>query len=254
MKKFMVVCAAALLLVSSSAFASVKIGIIGAMDVEVNTLKEAAEISRRVVKADMEFLEGKLGSTDIVIVKCGMGKVNAGICTQILIDSFNVSHVLNTGVAGSLNKNLEIGDVVVAADVVQHDFDVTPVGFRKGEIPYTGKVAFEADKELRAKAMKAVHEAAPNIKAIEGRICTGDQFIETPAQAEAITSVFGGDCCEMESGAIAQVCYLNHVPFVIIRSICDTMSGEAKQSNYSEIEAEAAKLCASITQNMIKNF
>ena len=105
-----------------------------------------------------------------------------------------------------------------------------------------------------AKAMNAAHEAAPDTKTVKGRVCTGDKFIETPEQAEAITSVFGGECCEMEGGAIAQVCYLNNIPFVIIRGICDTINGEAQQSNYSEIEAHIAKLCASITKNMIENF
>ena len=254
MKKFIALCITALVLMSSSAYASDKIGIIGAMDVEVNLLKEAANISRRVIEADMEFCEGRIDSKDVVIVKCGMGKVNAGICAQILIDLFDVSHVINTGTSGSLSTDLKIGDVVIAVDAVQHDYDVSAIGFKKGEIPYTGKYAFECDKELAAKAINAAHEAAPETKTVKGRVCTSDRFIETPEQADAITSVFGGECCEMEGGAIAQVCYMNHVPFVIIRGICDTLHGEAQQSNYSEIEAQIAKLCASITKNMIENF
>ena len=253
MRKFFLIFAV-LLMLASSACAEVKIGIIGAMDVEVNLLKEAAEISRITTRAGMNFCEGRIGSADVVIVKCGMGKVHAGICTQILADIFGVSYVINTGVAGGLNKDLKIGDVVVAVDSVQHDYDVTPIGFRKGEIPYTGKYAFESDSMLVDKAMQAVNKIAPEIKVVKGRICTGDQFIETKEQADAITSVFGGDCCDMESGAIAQACWSNNIPFVILRSICDIMNGETQADDYSKIEASAAELCASITKNMIINF
>ena len=232
---------------------STKIGIIGAMDIELETLKQAAEISDKITRAGMEFCEGKLGDTEVVIVKCGMGKVNAGICAQILIDLFNVTHVINTGVAGSLNNALNIGDIVVAVDIVQHDYDVTPIGFRKGEIPYTGLVAFKTDESLRTKAVEAVRNATPDIHVIEGRICTGDQFISTKEQKEKIISSFGGDCCEMESGAVAQVCYLNHVPFVIIRAISDKADA-TETPDFHEFESKAAKLCAAATEYMVKNF
>ncbi|MBR0316560.1 MAG: 5'-methylthioadenosine/S-adenosylhomocysteine nucleosidase, partial [Synergistaceae bacterium] len=132
----------------SEAVIRYKVGIIGAMDVEVNLLKERAKISRKVIEADMEFCVGRLDDVNVVIVKCGMGKVNAGICAQMLIDVFDVDCIINTGVAGALNPNLDIGDIVVAVDSVQHDYDVSPVGFKRGEIPYTGKVAFESDKNL----------------------------------------------------------------------------------------------------------
>ncbi|MBR4196177.1 MAG: 5'-methylthioadenosine/S-adenosylhomocysteine nucleosidase [Synergistaceae bacterium] len=130
-----------------------KIGIIGAMDSEVSLLREAMNITRETVKAGMIFTEGKLGGNEAVIAKCGMGKVNAGVCTQILIDTFGATHIINTGVAGALNDSLNIGDIVVSVDAVQDDFDVTHIGFRAGEIPYTGKIAFEADGALRAEAV-----------------------------------------------------------------------------------------------------
>ena len=116
----------------------------------------------------MEFSEGTLGGREAVVVQCGMGKVNAGICAQLLIANFAVTHVINTGAAGSLNAALNIGDIVVSVDASQHDFDVAAIGFRKGEIPYTGKVFFEADSELRQRAMQAIHEALPEITAVEG--------------------------------------------------------------------------------------
>ena len=257
MKKFLlafVVCVVVFLVpFCSEASTSHKVGIIGAMDVEVNLLKEKAKISQKIIKADMEFCLGKLEDTEVVIVKCGMGKVNAGICTQMLSDVFDVDCIINTGVAGSLNNNLNIGDIVVAVDSVQHDYDVTPIGFRKGEIPYTKKIAFESDKKLVEEAVKAVHEVAPELQVIKGRVCTGDQFISTKEQKERITSNFGGDCCEMESGAIAQVCYLNKIPFVIIRAISDK-ADDTQHTDFHEFEAVTAQRCAAITEQMVKNL
>ena len=255
MKKFFVLCIFVLIFAPFNAYADtpVKIGIIGAMDVEVDTLKNAAEISKKITRADMEFCEGKLGDVDVVIAKCGMGKVNAGICVQMLVDIFNVTHVINTGIAGSLNDNLKIGDIVVAVDCVQHDYDVTPIGFQKGEIPYTGLVAFKTDENLAEKAFNAVKNFAPDIQVIKGRVCTSDKFISTKEQKNQITSSFGGDCCEMESGAIAQTCYLNKIPFVIIRAVSDN-ADDTQQADFKEFEAETAKLCASVTEYMVKNF
>ncbi len=242
-------------LISSSAFADnkIKIGIIGAMDIEVDSLKQNAKISNKIIIADMEFNEGMLDNVDVVIVKCGMGKVNAAICTQILISKFGVTHVINTGVAGSLNNKLNIGDIVVASDTVQHDYDVVQIGFKKGEIPYTGLVFFKSDELMKKKAVEAVKNSAPDIQVIEGRVCTGDQFIAAKEQKDKITSNFGGDCCEMESGVIAQTCYLNHVPFVIIRAIADK-ADSSETPDFHEFEAQTAKLCANVTEYMVKNF
>ncbi|MBQ6737400.1 MAG: 5'-methylthioadenosine/adenosylhomocysteine nucleosidase, partial [Synergistaceae bacterium] len=237
----------------SEAVIRYKVGIIGAMDVEVNLLKERAKISRKVIEADMEFCVGRLDDVNVVIVKCGMGKVNAGICAQMLIDVFDVDCIINTGVAGALNPKLNIGDIVIGSDVVQHDYDVTPIGFKRGEIPYTGKVAFESDKNLIEQAFKAVQATFPKLQVIKGRICTGDQFISTKEQKEKITSNFGGDCCETESGAIAQVCYLNRMPFVIIRAIADK-ADETQTVDFQEFEAETARNCAAITEYMVKNL
>ena len=226
-----------------------RIGIIGAMDEELQTLKNAAVDLRTVRRAGMEFNEGLLGKTEVVIVKSGMGKVNAGICTQILIGDFHVTAVINTGVAGSLDKALGIGDLVISTDVVQHDFDVSPIGYRRGEIPDSGMVAFPADGELRVLAAAAVRKTAPEVKAVEGRVCSGDQFISSDAQKEAITSLFGGKCCEMEGGAIAQVCFLNRVPFVVIRAISDSADEESGVSFEAFLET-AARRCAAVVLEM----
>ena len=228
------------------------IGIIGAMDVEVAALQDAANVTKTTVVSDMTFCEGTLGGHKVVIVKCGMGKVNAGLCAHTLIHDFDCGRIINTGVAGSLDERIDIGDIVVSTDAVQHDFDVTYLGFAKGEIPYTGQYSFPADEAMRTKAVQAVKEAAPDVQVFEGRVCSGDQFISTVAQREAITSAFGGMCCEMEGGAIAQACYLNHVPFVVIRAISDKPS-ETEPVDYTVFEAQAAARCAAIVRYMVEN-
>lgn len=229
------------------------IGIIGAMDVEVNTLKEAADITETTKIAEMEFCKGTLGGKNVVIVKCGMGKVNAGICAHTLINNFNCTKIINTGVAGSLDNQIDIGDIVVSVDAVQHDYDVEAIGFQKGEIPYTGLYAFPADEALRAAAVKAAQESAPEVHVFEGRVCSGDQFISTKEQKDIIVGNFGGMCCEMEGAAIAQTCYLNNTPYVIIRAISDKNDG-SQAVEFSEFEAEAAANCARIVQYMVENL
>ncbi len=222
-----------------------RIGIIGAMDVEIESLKESANIKEKTVIAGMEFCTGNLENKDVVIVKCGMGKVNAAICTNTLINIFKCNKIINTGVAGSLDSRINIGDLVVSTDAVQHDFNVDYLGFQKGEIPYTGLYAFEADKEMRSIALEAIKNQAPEINVFEGRVCSGDQFIYTKEQRDTITNNFGGLCCEMEGAAIAQTCYLNNVPFVIIRAISDNPD-ETVYVDYKVFEAEAAHRCANI--------
>ncbi|MDO4806039.1 MAG: 5'-methylthioadenosine/adenosylhomocysteine nucleosidase [Coriobacteriales bacterium] len=178
-------------------------GIIGAMDSEVDSLKGAMKIENTTTVSQMEFCEGTLGDRRVVVVKCGVGKVNAGICANTLINQFGCTKVINTGVAGSLDNRINIGDVVVSVDAVQHDYDCSPIGHKRGEILYTGLVAFPANAELRAAAVDAVRKAVPDVEVFEGRVCTGDQFIATSEQKDAITSEFGGLCCEMEGAAIA---------------------------------------------------
>ena len=198
-----------------------RIGIIGAMEDEVSAIRQQMNITDTQTIASMEFCCGTLKGKEAVVVQCGMGKVNAGICAQMLISVFGVNAVVNTGVAGSLNNDINIGDIVISTDAVQHDFDVSAIGFAKGEIPYTGLYAFEADKTLRAKAAEAVKAVSPDTGIFEGRICSGDQFIASKEQKKRIIEQFNGYCAEMEGAAIAQVCHLNHIPFVIIRAISD---------------------------------
>ncbi|MGI6221514.1 MAG: 5'-methylthioadenosine/adenosylhomocysteine nucleosidase [Coriobacteriales bacterium] len=222
-------------------------GIIGAMESEVTTIKGEMSDTKVTTVSGMEFTEGTIDGNKAVVVQCGMGKVNAGICAQTLINEFGADRVIKTGVAGTLTDELSINDFVVSTDAVQHDYDVSPIGFKKGEIPYTGLVSFPADETMRAQAVEAVKQAAPESKVLEGRVCTGDQFVNTQEQIDTITSDFGGLCAEMEGGAIAQVCYLNETPYVIIRAISDDSDG----MSFEEFQAEAAQECANATLTMV---
>ena len=182
-----------------------------------------------------------------------MGKVNAGICSNTLINDFGCTKIINTGVAGSLDNQIDIGDFVISTDAVQHDFNAEAIGFKKGEIPYTGLYAFPADETMRAAAVKAVKDTSPDNHVFEGRVCSGDQFISTKEQKEKIISDFGGMCCEMEGAAIAQACYLNKTPFVIIRAISDKPD-ETEIVEYKDFKAEAAARCAEIVKNMVEGL
>lgn len=230
---------------------SVKYGIIGAMDPEVTSLQESLTDPKSEIIADMKFVSGRLGQTEAVIVKCGMGKVNAGICAHTLIQKYGCTKIINTGVAGSLDNRIDIGDIVVSTEAVQHDFDVSVIGFQKGEIPYTGLVAFPSDSALHDEAVKAVKATASEINVFEGRVCSGDQFIASSEQKNKILETFGGLCCEMEGGAIAQVCYLNHTPYVILRAISDK-ADHSEEMSFEQFAETAAKRCAAIVHVMVK--
>jgi adenosylhomocysteine nucleosidase len=228
-----------------------KVGIIGAMADEVQLLKDEMEVNRITTVSEMEFYEGTLRGHDVVLVQCGMGKVNAGICAQLITTQFKATCVINTGVAGALDDSLEIGDFVVSVDAIQHDFDVSPIGFKKGEIPYTGKISFEADLIMIRLAERAFEAFASDTHYVEGRVCSGDQFISSTEQKERIIDEFDGTCCEMEGGAIAHVCYLNNTPFVIIRAMSDKADGSAPE-DYKEFEKQIAILSSKIVLYMIE--
>lgn len=230
-----------------------RIGIIGAMEDEVNSLKDSMHITKRETVASMEFCIGTLDGKAVVVCQCGMGKVNAGICASTMIHDYNVKKIINTGVAGSLSDDLEIGDIVISVSATQHDFDVTPIGFEEREIPYTGLSEFPADATLIAGAEKAINECAPEIGYLKGLVCSGDQFIDTPAKKDAILAKCpNGLCCEMEGGSIAQTCYLYDTPFVILRCVSDKPDGSGA-ADYEEFEKQAAKRCAAIVHYMIRN-
>ena len=227
-----------------------KTGIIGAMDEEVDALKQKVSNPKITDIAGMEFCEGTLDGAEVVVVKCKIGKVNAGTCAQLLINEFGVDRVINTGVAGSLDASIDIGDFVVSTDAVQHDFDLSPIGYAKGELDGLGSASIPADDAMRQNAVAAIKQCAPQVHIFEGRVCTGDQFISSDEQKNRIVSEFGGLCCEMEGGAIAQICYQNDVPFVIIRAISDKADDSAHM-DYAEFEKEAAERCTQIVHYMV---
>jgi len=228
-------------------------GIIGAMPEETATLLDAMHETKCVKIGDREFHIGTLEGKKVVISECGYGKVNAGVSTQLMITEFGVTAVINSGVAGTLDARVGIGDIVVSTDTVQHDYDMHEIGFEHGLIPNVGKISIDADEKLRTSAVEAIRATASGTNVFEGRVCTGDQFISGTEEMEGITDVFGGMCCEMEGGAIAQVCYLNNVPFVIVRAISDNVSGEGP-ADYEKFEKEMAALCAAMTIEMLKQL
>ncbi|WP_044915378.1 5'-methylthioadenosine/adenosylhomocysteine nucleosidase [Butyrivibrio sp. WCE2006] len=232
---------------------SYKIGIIGAMEIEVESLKNEMSLSRTLTKANMEFNEGKIGKIDVVVVKSGICKVNAALCVQILVDDFKVTHIINTGAAGSLDAKIDIGDFVVSTDAVYHDVDATIFGYKKGEIPQTGRLEFTADKWMIDNIKKAAKDANITGKLWDGRICSGDQFISDNVVKDSIKNEFGGLCCEMEGCGIAQACALNNIPFVILRAISDKADG-SDIMDYPEFEKKAARDCAALTESFIKGI
>lgn len=226
------------------------IGIIGAMEVEVAILKEKMEDVRIIKKASMDFYEGILAGKKVVVVRSGIGKVNAGICAQILADVFSVDAIINTGIAGSLNKNINIGDIVLSTDVVQHDMDATGFGYRKGQIPQMPVFFFNADDNLRRLAAEVCKEVNPDIQVFEGRIASGDQFVCDQDVKNRIVSEFSAYATEMEGAAIGQAAYLNEIPFLVVRAISDKADGSA-QTDYSEFEKAAVDHSVRLTLNML---
>lgn len=226
------------------------IGIIGAMEVEVAILKEKMEDVRIIKKASMDFYEGIIAGKKVVVVRSGIGKVNAGICAQILADVFSVDAIINTGIAGSLNKNINIGDIVLSTDVVQHDMDATGFGYRKGQIPQMPVFFFNADDNLRRLAAEVCREVNPDIQVFEGRIASGDQFVCDQDVKNQIVSDFSAYATEMEGAAIGQAAYLNEIPFLVVRAISDKADGSA-QMDYSEFEKAAVDHSVRLTLNML---
>ena len=214
------------------------IGIIGAMEEEVAALKEAMDIEAVHEQASMVFCKGSLCSKDVVIVKSGIGKVNAALCAQILVDRFQVDMLINTGVAGSLNPAIDIGDMVISADAVHHDMDATIFGDLIGQVPRMDVRFFPADMTLVEKAKAANEKANPDIKTFVGRVASGDQFISEKEAKDKIVENFGAYCTEMEGAGIAHAAYLNKVSYVIIRAISDKADNSAVM-DYPEFEKQA---------------
>lgn len=215
-----------------------KYGIIGAMEEEIEMLKSEMKNVKTTVLAGMTFCEGILWKHPVVVVRSGIGKVNMAICTQILIDVFKVEALINTGVAGGLYSELSIGDIVLSSEAMQHDMDATGFGYKKGEIPRMDTYVFKADEGLIQAAKEACETVNTDIHCFVGRVVTGDQFIQSSEKKAQLIHDFGGYCAEMEGAAMAQVAFLNHIPFLVIRAISDKADDSAQMS-YEQFEKQA---------------
>lgn len=226
------------------------IGIIGAMEEEVAVLKEEMTIAEISEYASMQFCKGTLCGKDVVIVRSGIGKVNAGICAQILADKFEVDILINTGIAGSLDAAIDIGDMVISTDLVEHDMDATIFGDPLGQVPRMDTFSFPADEELVKKAVAANEEANPDIKTFTGRIVSGDQFVSSAEVKEKLVKNFGAKCTEMEGAAIGHVAYLNKISCVIIRAISDKADNSATM-DYPTFEKKAIEHSVRLVRNLL---
>ena len=214
------------------------IGIIGAIEEEVAALKDSMEVQETTEQASMIFCKGVLCGKEVVIVRSGIGKVNAGICAQILVDRFGADTLINTGIAGSLDAKIDIGDMVISTDALHHDMDATEFGYPIGQIPRMEALSFPANEELLKKAVQASEKANPDIHTFTGRIASGDQFIASREIKDRIVENFHPLCVEMEGAGIAQAAYLNQVSYVIIRAISDKADNSASV-DYPTFERQA---------------
>ncbi len=224
-----------------------KLGIIGAMDIEVATLRSHMKDLGLTQKAGMDFYTGKLSGLDCVVVQCGVGKVNAALCVQCLCDCFEVTHIVNTGVAGSLCVDLDIGDLVISRDAVYHDFDCHVLNdhYIVGQVPGLSVREFPADDKLMALSFASAEQVNPGHTRI-GTVASGDQFVCSKEQKAKIVADTGALCTEMEGAAIAHGAWRNGIPFAILRAISDKADDSAEM-DYPTFEAIAAKRCAAVT-------
>lgn len=228
-----------------------RIGIIGAMEEEVTLLRNKIKEKELYQIAGMDFYKGIIDNNEMVVVRCGIGKVNAAVCTQALIDNFKVDYIINTGVAGAIYSELEIGDIVISEDAIQHDFDTRAFGYPIGVIPRMEESFFKADDKLIDIAYESSKKLNLKCKVYIGRITSGDQFISDVDKNRRIWELFNAYCTEMEGAAIAQTCYLNKVPFVIIRAISDK-ADQSAEVNFQEFVDEAAKNSNDIIIEILK--
>lgn len=225
------------------------LGIIGAMDVEVNALKSMVNGSKTTTVAGIDFVLGTIYDTPVCIAQCSIGKVNAALCTQLMIDKFNPDCIINVGVGCSLSREVVIKNIVVATEVCEYDMDITALGDERGYLYGIDRIKIETDPELSAKLTKSAVECGETVH--RGCIASGDAFIATQQAKDFITENFGAIAGEMEGGAIGHVCCANNVPFTVIRSISDGGDEEASM-DYPAFKAVAADICTRIMANFIK--
>jgi len=224
------------------------VAIMSAMAEEIELYLDTCTIVESCEQAGLTFHESEYDGHDLVLVKAGVGKVNAAMCTQMLVDIFNVDAVICTGSAGALHDGLDIGDVVIAEDCVQHDMRVAFLGLPPGQIPFSDLRFFTADPPLVEQA-RDVDLAEHTLHV--GRVCTGDTFIQDEARRNEIRDELKGDCVEMEGAAVGQVCTLNDVPFLLVRAISDRADGSS-DVDFQDFLEEAAQSSARIVLHLLE--
>jgi len=229
------------------------IGIIGAMHEEIIELKNMILDLEEVKILDITFFKGTLKGKNIVLVEGGIGKVNSSVCTTLLIDRFKIDQLIFTGVAGGTNPNIEVGDIVISTELIEHDFDCTAFGMKHGEIPRMDTSIFKADKNLIKIAETSSLELFNKKNIYTGRIVSGDVFVAESQKINWLRETFNSECTEMEGAAVAHVCHLFKIPFVIIRSISDKANGNAK-TDFQEFVKLAAKNSKNLIVEMMKRI
>ena len=214
------------------------IGIIAAMEEEMEALGDLMESRETVRRAGLDFYRGEMAGQRAVVVCSGIGKVNAAMAAQLMIDLFRAEKLINTGVAGGLDPALCVGDIVLSTDALQYDVDVTAFGYPRGQIPRMEVYAFPTDETLRKLTVSLSKELLPPETVHQGRIVSGDAFVSEKERKEELFRVFQGSCVEMEGAAIAQVAYKNRIPCLILRSISDNADGSAA-GDYDRFKQEA---------------
>lgn len=229
-----------------------KIALIGAMNEEIELLVSHMTDVRETIKAGITFREGTYFDKQVVVCRTGVGKVNAAVTTQILIDNFGVEAVIFTGVAGALDPELNIGDLVISSECLQHDMDVTALGFSRGVIPYEAKSIFEADSKLVELAVASGEKLFAG-KVKKGRVLSGDQFIASREVVASLYEELGGVCVEMEGASVAQVCSMNATPYVVLRSMSDKADGSA-HVNFAEFTVQASENSYKMVEDIVKHL
>ena len=227
------------------------IGIIGALDIELERLIGAMREPAHREISGVPFTCGKLLGTDVVIARAGVGKVNAAVCAQTMALIYEPELIINSGVSGALSPELRVGDVVIGTDVVQHDVDTTALGDEPGFVSTVDRLSFPLDNFASTAIAAAAEELG--IRAVRGRIASGDQFVASTERKEEIVRLFSAVTCEMEAGAIAHVCFLNRIPCAVIRCISDGGNEEAPMS-YEEFLPLAAKNSSELTLAYLKSL
>lgn len=229
------------------------IGIIGAMADEVAKLKAVMLQPKVTAVAGMEFYKGTIYGKEVVVVRSGIGKVNAAICTQILADRFQADKVINTGIAGSLKSEINIGDLVLSTDALQHDLDAAVFGYQLGEIPQMKTSIFQTDQKLLQLAKRCCEQVNPEAGIHCGRVVSGDQFVASKEKKQWLADNFHGLCTEMEGAAIAQAAFLNDIDFLIVRAISDKADDSADM-DYPAFEKMAIERSLKLLLAMISEL